>query len=419
MKYLIDLLALHVFLAIAAIGVRAADAPRNPDQGTAESWVEKVDVPEAALGGTVQLTVEFLDKWIRKQPKGNGGGRSEWDLVPFLNGMALAGIHPEMINISAPIDGRDFIETQLRFKLRRTPDCKDAWASLLNRPALRRPVEVSVGFADSNSPMVTKVSKEDFCLVIISKLYLIIGALVIVSALVACLYMARRTNLLRDVGAPPRPDGLAPFSLARCQMAFWFFLVIASYFLLWMILGDKDTITESVLGLIGISAATALGSAFLDAGKRGDAAAPCMVRRIAEPGERAAEIRSLKDRLEKLDAAIAAREQAIAAGGAGANVADLQKQQEADRASRDLLDERLRYFLMSPAARVMRDLLSDAGSISFHRFQIAVWTIVLGIIFCTDVYNQLAMPQFSGTLLGLMGISSGTYLGFKVPKGTM
>jgi hypothetical protein len=26
------------------------------------------------------------------------------------------------------------------------------------------------------------------------------------------------------------------------------------------------------------------------------------------------------------------------------------------------------------------------------------------------------MPQFNPTLLGLMGISSGTYLGFKVPE---
>jgi hypothetical protein len=44
------------------------------------------------------------------------------------------------------------------------------------------------------------------------------------------------------------------------------------------------------------------------------------------------------------------------------------------------------------------------------------WTIVLGIIFISSVYRNLAMPEFSGTLLTLMGISSGTYLGFKIPE---
>jgi len=63
-----------------------------------------------------------------------------------------------------------------------------------------------------------------------------------------------------------------------------------------------------------------------------------------------------------------------------------------------------------------RDLLTDAGGINFHRFQMVVWTIVLGFLFCVGVYMNLAMPQFSTTLLALMGISSGTYLGFKIPE---
>jgi hypothetical protein len=64
----------------------------------------------------------------------------------------------------------------------------------------------------------------------------------------------------------------------------------------------------------------------------------------------------------------------------------------------------------------LADILTDASGISLHRFQIAVWTIVLGFIFAASIYNSLAMPQFSGTLLALMGISSGTYIGFKFPE---
>jgi len=42
--------------------------------------------------------------------------------------------------------------------------------------------------------------------------------------------------------------------------------------------------------------------------------------------------------------------------------------------------------------------------------------VVLGIMFVSSVYNNLTMPEFSATLLGLMGISSGTYIGFKFPE---
>jgi hypothetical protein len=62
------------------------------------------------------------------------------------------------------------------------------------------------------------------------------------------------------------------------------------------------------------------------------------------------------------------------------------------------------------------DLLSDVNGVTFHRFQIVVWTIVLGVIFIYSVWTSLTMPQFSDTLLALMGISAGTYVGFKIPE---
>ena len=73
---------------------------------------------------------------------------------------------------------------------------------------------------------------------------------------------------------------------------------------------------------------------------------------------------------------------------------------------------------MRPSASInfLTDVLTDGQAYSFHRFQIFAWTIILGIIFIASVYNNLAMPQFSTTLLGLMGISAGTYIGFKFPE---
>ncbi|MDX8399073.1 MAG: hypothetical protein R8K20_02345 [Gallionellaceae bacterium] len=61
------------------------------------------------------------------------------------------------------------------------------------------------------------------------------------------------------------------------------------------------------------------------------------------------------------------------------------------------------------------DILSDGDGISFHRFQMLVWTIVLGAVFLNKVSANLIMPDFDTQLLGLMGVASGTYLGFKIP----
>ena len=80
------------------------------------------------------------------------------------------------------------------------------------------------------------------------------------------------------------------------------------------------------------------------------------------------------------------------------------------------LQRQLDYFEWPAWKGTMSDLLAENAVFSFQRFQIFVWTIVLGIMFVANVYNELAMPQFSATLLGLLGISAGTYVGFKIPE---
>lgn len=66
----------------------------------------------------------------------------------------------------------------------------------------------------------------------------------------------------------------------------------------------------------------------------------------------------------------------------------------------------------SRSAGFLRDCFLTA-TVSFHRFQIVVWTIVLGIVFVKVVHSDLAMPDFDLTMLRLMGLSSGTCIDFK------
>jgi hypothetical protein len=63
-----------------------------------------------------------------------------------------------------------------------------------------------------------------------------------------------------------------------------------------------------------------------------------------------------------------------------------------------------------------KDVLTDGATIGLHRFQMLVWTVVVFFVFWGAVWNRLALPEFDNTLLALMGISAGAYLGFKFPE---
>jgi hypothetical protein len=65
------------------------------------------------------------------------------------------------------------------------------------------------------------------------------------------------------------------------------------------------------------------------------------------------------------------------------------------------------------------DILSDANGVSFHRFQLAAWTLILGVVFAASAYRDLTMPVFDATLMGLLGLSAATYLGLKIPEPTV
>jgi hypothetical protein len=68
-------------------------------------------------------------------------------------------------------------------------------------------------------------------------------------------------------------DRTPALSLARVQMGFWFFLVIASFLFIWLVIGELSKIPASVLALIGIASGTTLGAAIIDNTKRASASA--------------------------------------------------------------------------------------------------------------------------------------------------
>jgi len=336
---------------------------------------------------------------------------SEWaathdatKLVPFLNGRAVRGGYPNELHP----DSR-----RLSFHLLITPENKHLWIDLLGAPhGLSHPVTFTIGL-ETESPFDSVYDQSNpLPLTVISPPYGVIGLLIIAFTLVLFIWLARTTNLIREAGSAV-PGKLRPYNLGRTQMAFWFFLVYVSYVVIWLVTSALDTITPSLLGLMGISAGTALGEALIDSGK--DTAQASQLRDLT------AEKQSLEQGIPELQSQIGALNSKLTLTAEDtANRDSLNKQLLDSRTRLAQLNQQLQGITPPSTAGhsqgLLRDILRDGSGYSFHRFQIFAWTIVLGIIFLSAVYNSLAMPEFSTTLLGLMGISSGTYIGFKFPE---
>jgi hypothetical protein len=69
-----------------------------------------------------------------------------------------------------------------------------------------------------------------------------------------------------------------------------------------------------------------------------------------------------------------------------------------------------------PSVGFFHDILTDAQGVTLARLQMLMWNVVLGIFYMVDLFNNAQMPCFDTTTLGLLGISTGAYLGFKVPE---
>jgi hypothetical protein len=342
--------------------------------------------PEGSLKTTITVTVRGLGDYLKSSNVTNP------KFVLYLGGTAFPNLA-----VSGPTPGHD----DLHFYLDRLDANRDQWNALLRAPVPIRELPLSVGIANG----VTFPSEvERFQLKIYAPAVLYACAGLFLALLFLFVWMAKKSDVLREAGPPPPAKVGVPvprkaYSLARVQMALWFFAVAASFMLIWIITFGLDTISPNVLGLIGISTGTGLAAAVVDASKSASTRSQ-KDQLLAESGSLAATLSTLTakpllspDDVQKQQEALNRR--AIIA----AQIADLNKQADTPASENFLID-----------------ILSDADGVSFHRFQMAAWTLILLIIFMVSVWRDLLMPDFSPTLLGLMGISSGTYIGFKFPE---
>lgn len=390
-----------VLIVLAVGGAAATLRAQAPAPLVTGMWSpEKRKDGEIELGRVLRVDVKDLSAWMV--------ANKDKKLVPFLNGLPIRGNYPQGIG-----------EGVLHFEPSITKESREAWMALLGEPmwgrrGFNRQISLSVGPEDA-APFATVFDGKEkaVTLVVIAPVYGVLSLVVIVATLVTLLWLARHTGILRDKSTPPGKP-LEAYNLGRVQMAFWFFLTFTSYIVIWLITDAVDTLTASIVGLIGISATTALSEALIDANKETAATDA----QLTASSEKNVIEQTIADNQAQLDALLARP------------ALTTDETVTRDRLVRLIAEEKAQLGLavqrIAEHAAIevnvgsrgfWRDILCDGtGGYSFHRFQIVAWTIVLGGIFLIEVYNNLTMPEFSATLLALMGMSSGTFIGFKFPE---
>jgi hypothetical protein len=210
---------------------------------------------------------------------------------------------------------------------------RKAWDALFHtRKTYDSELDVGLGFGGCGPWQV----HSNLIFVVAENYHVRLAVAVGVIILICGIYLACTTNILRDHGQSKNT-----FSLGRTQMMFWGMLVFATWAAVAVLTLSMEHIPAETLVLLGISAATGLGSV--------------MIKPVPK---------------------VAATDPSVSKG-------------------------------------FITDLITSDNAPDFHRVQILIWTLGLGIFFVVNVTQSLSMPVFSSTLLTLMGISNGTYLGFK------
>jgi len=381
-----------------------------------DGHANEIGSSKAGIGDIIVIRVQnpatLQNKAQCKTTEGqDSAGCNPQQISLFINGRVIKKITPLSGALQIDSTGQ---YGELQYRLERNADNDDAWTDLLGSPKIGggkffiHPVTVSVGLENSYA---IPAQAENFTLVRIRKPWFVLCFICVGIYLFLLVRLARKRGLLRDRGINLRVLGITPdnskltYSLARFQMAFWFTLVISSFLFIWLITGSYNIITDSVLALIGISAATSLSAAVIDNNKAEE-----ILKKTID----------LKTERENLKNDILDLEKLLSANPPQADIIQLTSDRNTKKARllqvEPEIDKNIQALTPPASEGFFNDILSDANGISFHRLQMFVWTLVLGLIFVFSVWVRLSMPEFETALLALQGLTAGTYLGFKIPE---
>ncbi|ARO87887.1 hypothetical protein EBAPG3_008965 [Nitrosospira lacus] len=276
------------------------------------------------------------------------------------------------------------------FYLERNPalkESREAWDMLFkSKDEYVMPIEVGIAVGSELPLVVQSAYPFFFYLAPASEILATVsGALLIL--FVAYYLIVNKTNMLKD-------QDTGYYSLGKSQMAFWGLMVVLAFVGIWILTGTMEYIPQQVLILLGISGATGLSAVLIGNSKK--SGTEDEMTRIR------AEEQNLKELKEK-------------------NPAGFSTDNENQLTVLSQKITELSHQLGNQARRTRprgfwREICDDGNGVSFHRLQVVIWTLVLGMVFVGYVADGMSIPEFPETLLILMGISNLTYLGFKIPE---
>lgn len=342
---------------------------------------------QIVMGRQVTVCVKGLYNWIYVQK------HLPTDLHLLVGGEKFTS---KSMSATLGPPGQEYVNFTMRIDSPESPDWK-AWANIVDASRHSSLNTLSISIYTSaqvfESTAVTTVPPFP------DKWPWLLLAFIVLLAIL--LGMAWKTPLLRYTADSVAADkSKAPFSLGSAQMAWWFYLALAAYVYICVSTLQIHIAMGSVLGLLGISATTGLAAVAVDAGKSS--------RANTQKQSLQAEQTALQSRIAEMSV--------IPPADGSALQAELINKSSRLAQVDALVDQLPEPTPSATSKGFFTDILSDGDGISFHRFQITVWTVVLGSVFVWGVYRNMAMPDFDPSLLTLMGISSGTYVGFKIPE---
>lgn len=351
--------------------------------------------------------------------------------VLFLNGSEVKGLDPATLRAYTPEGSTE--QRALAFKLKRKTENKSVWDALLGSPTqVHSPVAVSLAEKDTAGKTLApsifgdKEENATLNLEVISLWRLLLAAATVALVVYVLWGQARKNTTLRDSFLPQIEPKQQTYSLARWQMAFWFTLVFTSFIFLFFLTWDFNTVSAQALTLMGISGGTALAAVAVDVIK--DSPADAVNRGLRALGLSSYDdVERLRQEISDKSAELAAKikqradlpqpappaQPSPAWSVLNQRILQLQSDVPARETVLRTYESRIRPFLTQGW---FTDLTTDLNGSAVHRLQVFFWTWMLGFVFVLGVYRDLAMPEFSTTLLTLLGISSAGYVGFKYPE---
>jgi hypothetical protein len=337
--------------------------------------------PVAGIGDKITIKVEHLDELMKKakDPKNP-------ELNLFIDGIAIKGLKPSI----------DLKTGNVIFILSRDENTKSIWANVLNArefKELYKKFNVSIGIENESVP-----SKAELRLIYIRSFRLVVWLVSTIAVFLFFVYLSVKTPILKF------RDNDSPYSLSKTQMIVWIFVIISSYMFIWFVMNDFNSINDTAVKLLGLSLLTSGAAIYIDTRKKSG---------LEELNAKSNSLQSTIDDLKSKIAALGTDQ--------GDPLVALQKELNEKTMEKAIIDHKIKEFPVgnsSGAETFLKDILQDSDGWSLPRVQVFLWTIILVAIFISNVYNQLAMPEFNASLLSLMGISQGAYIGFKIPEKT-